>query len=109
MPRRARQFAAAARARQSCQRPGCAGEGPYEAHHVIYGCDLRAAGRAVFHPHNALGLCSRCHADHHTGRRTLPIAALTDANLAYALAVLGDEARAYLAARYDGEDVRLWP
>lgn len=107
MPRRARQFTAAARAFGVCRTPGCTNGGPYEAHHVVYGCDLRAAGRPASNPRNALGLCSACHADHHAGRRLLPLSALSDANVAYALALLGERARDYLAARYDGEDARL--
>lgn len=107
MPRRARRFTAVARAAGVCRSPGCANDGPYEAHHVVYGSDLRAAGRPRFHPDNALGLCPACHADHHAGRRILPVAALSDANLAYVLALLGERAGDYIASRYGGDDARL--
>lgn len=105
-----RMFHDAARFQRSCAVPGCRIR-DFQAHHVVYEQHLKDRGLPRYDTQNALRLCPLHHGRHHKryvdkdGQSfVLETRFLTDANVAYAFAVLGDAAAGYFARYYNGAD-----
>jgi hypothetical protein len=93
-------FHMAARAQRVCQNPDCPHpRRPWDAHHVVYEQELRRLGVPIWDPRNAMRLCKRCHHGHHH-LHPMPQSAITNANIEYALEVLGAYYVDYFNRRY---------
>lgn len=91
-----------------CQHPRCDGTSDVlHQHHVIYRQHVRDQGGDEWNPDNALSLCARCHGRHHRRGAVLPVAALRDENIQFAVALLGPAAVVYLS-RYYELDLEWW-
>jgi 5-methylcytosine-specific restriction endonuclease McrA len=91
----------------ACESPLCTGSrGQHlHLHHVVYLQALRREGVDLWDPRNAMTLCATCHAKHHHRTRIIPISALPEAAVRFAVQLMGeDRAAAYLARRYAADD-----
>lgn len=106
-----RAFKEAARRQQVCALCGkeATNSNPWEAHHVITQSFLKREHLDQWHPDNSLRLCQApCHDQHTRAFIRLPLRCLTDRNIAYAVALLGEEkAHTYLTRHYTGKDPRV--
>lgn len=85
---------------------GC-GERAVHMHHVLYRQQLRRLRADASDPRSVVPVAFRCHGDHHSGARRLPLAVLPDAAFDFALEAMGAACYDYLLRRYSGEDPRL--
>jgi 5-methylcytosine-specific restriction endonuclease McrA len=96
---------------KKCLHPDCTGDvGKLVLHHVVYAQHVQREGGDRFDPRNGMTLCPSCHSSHHSRGRVIPLAALSDAALAFATELFdGDPfaAALYLARRYSGADARI--
>lgn len=78
-------------------------------HHVVYEAELESRGLPKYDKRNMMALCADCHFNHHHGPYTnmIPLALLSDENVAYAYEVLGSYAFDYLREKYAGDDERV--
>jgi hypothetical protein len=92
-----------------CGHPSCPGHvEALELHHCVYAQHVRAAGGDLFDPRNALTIGRDCHGSHHQRVYVIPLTALPDAALEFAVELLGRPAAyEYLRRRYSGRDERL--
>lgn len=101
-------YAAAADRCAYCDEPGRVGIYGLHQHHIVYRQTVLLHGGDEWDVRNALTLCNRCHARHHSSvRYRLPLALLPDPAFEFAVELLRHRARAYLMARYAGPDPRL--
>lgn len=99
-------FRAEARFQRCCQ--VCGSIERWDAHHVIERQYLRINGFFQWDPADALRVCDNCHRPHTLRVKPIPLTALTDRNIDYAIDLLGAEkAVAYLHDNYAGTDPRL--
>lgn len=99
-------FRAEARWQRCCQ--VCGAIDRWDAHHVVERQYLRINRLPQWDPKNALRACERCHRLHTLRIAAIPLTALTDRNIDYAIELLGAEkAVAYLHDNYAGTDPRL--
>lgn len=83
-----------------CRAPGCSSR-PDHQHHVVYRQHVRGEQGDVWAQENALALCASCHHSHHARGRVLPVSALRDENVRWAVELLGgDRAVEYLRRYY---------
>lgn len=72
-----------------------------ERHHVVYEQHVRAEGGDVWDLANSILLHPRCHSQHHSAARRIPLAQVPDSALAFAVDLLGEDAAAlYFVRRY---------
>lgn len=101
-----RAFRAAALAQRVCAVTGS--NGAWDAHHVIEAQELRRrGGDDLWNTRNALRLARRVHERHTTATELVPLKALTDENLEFAVDLMGLSAYVYLTRHYAGRDERL--
>lgn len=98
-------FAGAAMKQRCCA--VCGQGGQFDAHHVVEKQYLKKNKLPLWDERNALRLCTRCHHQHTVRSKKVPLGALTQENIDYAVLLLGDYASDYLTRRYDGQDPRL--
>jgi hypothetical protein len=88
----------------------CGKFGAFHAHHVVDKQQLRRARGPLYDPRNALRLCPTCHFQFEhagPGKIEIELTKLTDDNVEFAFAVLGDYALDYLRRQYIGHDPRV--
>lgn len=92
-----------------CTAPRCSWRGRLVRHHVVYEQHVRAAGGDPWDQANAmlLGTGCTCHADHHSGKARLPVWAIPQTAMDFAIELLGtDRAALYIARYYRTDDPR---
>jgi hypothetical protein len=94
---------------------GC-GQRAAQLHHVVYQQHVRRHNGDLTDDRNLAPVAWRCHHEHHSRRRPLPMHCLPGSVFEFARELMGGPAAyEYLARRYDGSDIRLqrllhdWP
>lgn len=96
-----------ARGQRCCAVCGTTDE-PWDAHHVIEKAYLAKHRWPLYVPENALRLCRRCHERHTLRTEKVPMTALTDENVEYAIILMGEpRAEDYFRRNYEGWDTRF--
>lgn len=87
-----------------CEVRGCDSKRLLRQHHVVYDQHVRKRGGDPWDPRDSFTACHNCHSRHHSGADyRMHVADLTDANLAFAVELLGAYAVDYFIRYYAGE------
>lgn len=99
-------FRAAAAQQNTCANPDClTPRAHWHPHHVVYEQHVDRYGGDISDGRNALRVCMTCHGRHHKRIDTLPVSALTDENVEFAVELLGAaHASVYLGRYYCAAD-----
>lgn len=77
----------------------CGGRAVHE-HHVVYRQELRRRGGDPRDRRNLVPVCGRCHGDHHSAVRRIPLELLPGCVWVFAEELMGAYGRDYLARYY---------
>jgi 5-methylcytosine-specific restriction endonuclease McrA len=78
----------------------CGSRWKLQGHHTLYRQHLRAEGADEWDLRGQLTVCGRCHRDHHAAVKRIPVSALRDDNIVFALDLLGERAIGYIGRYY---------
>jgi hypothetical protein len=86
----------------------CGSTGAFDIHHVVQRQICRREQIPQHHPDNALRICRDCHHRHSSHQGVLPLSALRDENIAFAVEFLGPgPAYNHFCRYYAGRDTRV--